>query len=210
MGLKTLVSLAELKMHIRDEHVRNGAKSRLKRHFGAPQDVSPPTVDPTTSSFNLPQSATTGPEPLSTASATVSPTLRPLAQQDPSATENPHLAPQPGLEEDSAGNTNQSDIHNLAQQFLKLVEEERRLELEEEREQQSNRRGNSSGTLKVTIADLFDFSRDYWVSTFQKVAAKSLEEEEELFELLMQSGPENADGEDDHPLDDSVEALLTT
>jgi hypothetical protein len=39
----TLTSLAELKMHIRDEHVRDAdTKKRMKRFFGAAPDVSPP------------------------------------------------------------------------------------------------------------------------------------------------------------------------
>jgi hAT family C-terminal dimerisation region len=58
LGTKMLTSLAELKMHIRDEHVHEGEmKKRMKHFFGTAANVpgiSPPSV---------PQVSTTAPEP---------------------------------------------------------------------------------------------------------------------------------------------------
>ncbi|KDQ23516.1 hypothetical protein PLEOSDRAFT_1049064, partial [Pleurotus ostreatus PC15] len=44
LGNNSLTALAELKMHIRDEHLRGGTKERLKRFFGErkTQDTGPP------------------------------------------------------------------------------------------------------------------------------------------------------------------------
>jgi hypothetical protein len=62
---KTLTSLAELKMHIRDEHVCEGEMMKhMKRFFGAATTIpgiSPPSV---------PQAPTTTPEPTTLSSAT--------------------------------------------------------------------------------------------------------------------------------------------
>ena len=58
LGNKTLTSLAELKMHIRDEHVHEGEmKKCLKRVFGAAETA------PGTSPPSVPQVSTTAPEP---------------------------------------------------------------------------------------------------------------------------------------------------
>ena len=34
LSLPTLMNLAELRLHLRDEHIHNNVKERLKRHFG--------------------------------------------------------------------------------------------------------------------------------------------------------------------------------
>lgn len=51
MGTDTLLNLAELKMHLRDEHVRKDVKERLKRHFGvSAQSNTAPTIPSQSSS----------------------------------------------------------------------------------------------------------------------------------------------------------------
>lgn len=52
MRTETLVSLAELKMHIRDEHRAQNAKARLKRKFGR-EGPNPVTEQPMTSATSF-------------------------------------------------------------------------------------------------------------------------------------------------------------
>lgn len=48
LGLGTMMNLAELRLHLRDEHVRKNTKRRLKAHFGMqverpqlPENITP-------------------------------------------------------------------------------------------------------------------------------------------------------------------------
>ena len=41
LGNDTLMNLAELRLHLLDEHTRKGVKARLKRHFGDRLNIPP-------------------------------------------------------------------------------------------------------------------------------------------------------------------------
>lgn len=164
LGKDTLQTLAEVKMHIRDEHLSHSdMKNRLKRRFetvdmsqhGGPSHSSP--VYPS----NAPQADSTSPVPYG-----------------PSDT---HLNPEgPGHTADSRGEDGQASdqpaplLSTIINQFM----------------QQGEMDGVESDPptveqpAKISLEDLFNFSRIDWVPHHQRTGKRSLDDELGVYSML--------------------------
>ena len=172
MGKETLQTLAEIKMHVRDEHLAHaGMKTRLKRRFG--------TVD--LSSAPPPPSAT--------------PQIRttPLTSSYPDAPSTT----EPSAEDDQPAQL----LGSIIDQFI------------EQGEKDGEEPGDSiPATLvsqypPVSLEELFDFSRGYWVELHKRTGRRSLNEEQEIYNLLDADLPGEEGAE--VAVDDTIGDILT-
>ncbi|KAF5385054.1 hypothetical protein D9615_001008 [Tricholomella constricta] len=188
LGVGTLTALTELKMHIRDEHVRKQSKDRVKRQFTARNSsTTAPSAMP---AEQCPSIAIT---PVATAAAE----QPPLASREEGSFEsglNDDGATEPNAEQSSPGN----DFRSIASSHSMMVDLD-------DRDNHPVRDPDTIGH-QIPISELFDFSRTHWVDTYSHVAERSFDEELALYELL----DLDADGEEDADIgvDDSMEDVL--
>ena len=206
LGNQTLTSLAELKMHIRDEHMRNNeTKMRMKRIFGAANTsslVSPAAPPSAVSSLVSPAAA---PAVNSLAQTSAPPQLPVIDPQleDLSTPAQEACAPHQltsAMEMDMEMDIDPgipSASNNAANEFTHIVETFARLSNGDEDEQ------GAFSSSQLPISRLFDFSAVHWVSKHGRSASRSLNEELELYELLDMdaAGEEDVDLEIDPVLD---------
>jgi hypothetical protein len=146
---KALSDLAELRLHLRDEHLRLGSvKTRLQRntttHVGAVTLECP---------SNAPELSTTA-----------QPVNSHQSEPESDATEPP----------------DSSSLTAIAGVFMQQVDDDE--DLEDEAHSSHN------GSIRVTIAQVFDFSNVYWTTYLKSFAFRSLNDELELYELIESSG----------------------
>ena len=178
LGTDTLTSLAELKMHIRDEHVRSKeTKERMKRFFGA-------TTATTTNA-----ASTSAPSPVD---------LQPpatLEQPLVSATDSEimDLDLDPSLDPAilQASDDTRNDFGRVVDSFVRLTKGD------------EDNEDTQTSEMTIQICQLFDFGSSHWVSQHERSASRSLDEELELYELLDMdaAGEEDVNLEIDHTLD---------
>lgn len=158
LGNVALLNLAELKLYLREEHMRaRSVQTRLKRSFCAAQPalVEDPSNQTTTTPSSPVPVAPANTEPAANAEA-------PMAQDTPATTCNstPDLA-LPGM-------------RGVIQELIEAVELDNDEELPEP----------SPNALSITIKDLFDFTEPYWIDSYSKLGMRGLQDELELYELL--------------------------
>jgi hypothetical protein len=171
-----MTTISELKMHIRDEELRNGmVKTRLKRHFGS-------------------RTTTAGPKEIVNPPSTIPSPVPTEIQPTDSSTD---LIPDPAASViDPALSADQSGFRVIVNGHIHLVDDDNT-----ENEPVGESQGNG-GPWK--IVELFDFTRTHWVETYAKTPRRSFEEELRLYELLdaEEDGVENVDvGIDDATAD---------
>ena len=155
LGNAALLNLAELKLYLREEHVRARAvQTRLKRSFGATltEDPSGQTTSPTTANPALTASLVNA-EPTATAEVPTS--------QDTPAVDN------------SADSIGPLSMHRIVQELIEAVEID-----------DGDLPEPLPDALSIPIKDLFDFTKSYWVEAYSKLAMRGLQDELELYELL--------------------------
>jgi hypothetical protein len=192
LGNQTLTSLAELKMHIRDEHVHDGEmKKRVKRFFGnSSHSTNAASTLPLAPHASTPQSPDT--------------TLEPPAQPLSSAmdNENHEMDIDPAMLQleapDSASDSPdhaRNDFSHIVESFTRLAEGD-----EDKGDVQM------PSHISIEICKLFDFNKSHWVSMHERSASRSLDEELELYELLDMDAP----GEEDVNLevDNTLDSVL--
>ena len=194
MGKETLQMLAEVKMQVRDEHLaHNQTKTQLKRCFGMVdgsihrQDRPPPPPSSVRSdnNFRASQVASTSSTP-----------------QDPSDTaSNPdgssHIT-ESNAEDDTADDQSPQLLSSIVDQF---IQQGRMDDVEPDCLPTINQ------PAKISLEDLFDFSRVDWVPHHQRTGQRSLREELEVYNLLDTDFP----GEEgvEVPIDDTAGDILT-
>ncbi|KAF5381398.1 hypothetical protein D9615_008423 [Tricholomella constricta] len=187
LGVGTLTALTELKMHIRDEHVRKQSKDRVKRQFTARNSsTTTPSAMP---AEQCPLIAIT---PVTTAAA---PSLGKHWEEGSFESGlNDDGATEPNAEQSSPGN----DFRSIASSHSMMVDLD-------DRDNHPVRDPDTIGH-QIPISELFDFSRTHWVDTYSHVAERSFDEELALYELL----DLDADGEEDADIgvDDTMEDIL--
>lgn len=187
LGTQTLTSLAEVKMHIRDEHVRDGeTKRRMKRFFGTKVNPSQPETAP---SHGIPTAGVSQVFPIpqlpSCSNFQVTPPPeRDAMEIDPSEPDSESLAPRP----DDVIN----EFNNITGSFVEQVGGDN-----------DDGDGRMPSDISVEIANLFDFTKKSWIPLHERTASRSLDEELELYELLDLDAPgeEDINIEIDHALD---------
>lgn len=177
LGNQTLASLAELKMHIRDEHLRNGeTKARMKRFFGQrSQDsqTSAPSVQPVSQ-----QPSTSAPPP-----------------PDETETDNTtQMDIDPAIlqsESESLGGVD-DEFNRITGSFGRQASGD-----------DNDGIGEMPSVISIEIAELFNFANRAWISQQERTTSRSLDEELELYELLDldAAGEEDFNIEIDHTLD---------
>lgn len=190
LGTETLTALSELKMHIRDEHIRNKSSVRLKRHFGARKNQSTTSADPSPMSV-VPQPSSSDPLP-----------AMPTSQEIPPLDDHDELDPPDSLINPSIPNP-QSDSS-----FRSIVQDHSSSATEDDRNNEATPSDCDVMIKSVRIDQLFNFSVDHWVSVYSRSPLRSFDEELELYELL----DLDAEGEDDDDIqisvDESMEQIL--
>jgi hypothetical protein len=173
LGNQTLTSLAELKMHIRDEHVRDGEiKQRMKRFFGA---TTAPSAAPVSSSTvpHVPQQPTTSAPSTAETETDVAMEIDPELQNLQS--------PDDGTDE----------FNQITELFARQT-----------RADEDDGDGQMPSVISIEIAKLFNFMNKSWIPSHERSASRSLDEELELYELLDLDAPgEDINIEIDHTLD---------
>lgn len=154
LGNETLLSLAELKLYLREEHLQaNAVKNRLKRKFGA--------IAPETPSEAHPMSPENPSE------------SHPMFVDNPISLPNPsHTAVPDDGGENTTRNVERS-IHGIVNMLVNAVEMDNDLPPTP-----------ISRSMLIPIKDLFDFTQVYWVEAYEKHGMWGLQEELELCELL--------------------------
>ena len=173
LGNRTLTSLAEVQMHIRDEHVCDGeTKKHMKRFFGKQPETTSHSVG-----ASAPQAATT-PQ----VSPTTPSTFTSLPEGDDLDTMriDPALLPSESLADDII-----NEFNNITGSFARQVEGDDEGKLEGQTQVPS--------VIKIEISKLFDFTKKSWIPSHERTAFRSLDEELELYELLDLDAP----GEED-------------
>ncbi|KAF8967652.1 ribonuclease H-like domain-containing protein, partial [Flammula alnicola] len=182
LGVPLLTKLTELKMHIRDEHIRDKtAKMRLKRRF------EPPKGPGASAGFNNPTTAPTAPPAPSVVVTPTTPVVNPgipppsISIQAPDVVD-PTLIPQAAQTHSSSG-------------FRALVEQEiTAVELDDlDNDPLFDEQSDLTTYPLIPISRLFDFSNKHWAAILTTHAKHTFEEELALYELL----DLDAAGEDD-------------
>ncbi|KAH9029946.1 ribonuclease H-like domain-containing protein [Lactarius pseudohatsudake] len=155
LGNKALLDIAELKLYLREEHLRaRSVQTRLKRSFGTAleedQSMPPPRI--TTAAVVVgAESALTADIPM---------------EQDTSTPCGNDIT-------DSVG---QQSMRGIAQELIDAVETDDSAEPPEP--------SSNVLRLSIPIRNLFDFTQSYWVEAYEKLAMRGLQDELELYELL--------------------------
>jgi hypothetical protein len=161
LGNAALLNLAELKLYLREEHLRaRTVQTRLKRSFGTALHEDP--SGQASSSTNVTTATTTA---TAAANAESAPTT-----EAPMAQEAPTLTGDSATDSDSVG---PPSMRGIIQELIEAVE------IDDEEPPEPN-----PEALSIPIKDLFDFSQSYWVEAYGKLAMRGLQDELELYELL--------------------------
>ena len=172
MGKETLQTLAEIKMHVRDEHLaHNEMKNRLKRRLG--------TVD-----TSLPQQYP-GPPPPPPSSAHSSSITQP--SQIASTSSVPYDPPSPNPDE-TESNTEDNIVDDQSTQLLRTIIDQfiQQGQMDDTDDAESDYLAPITGepVAPVSLEELFDFSRVDWVPHHQRTSHRSLSDELEVYNLL--------------------------
>jgi hypothetical protein len=197
----TLLDLAELKMHLRDEYVRDNVKNTVQeRHFGTVQP-QPQSTQPTQAAVTDSGAATADSgNAISNANSDrlASPgsdSSNDSALDFPMA-DSRSVARQSGTAQPSTNSSTQS-LRRLTRNLTSLATAEAVLDEDEE---------VSHSKHHINIKQLFNFADDYWSSVDQRSAVASLELEMSFYELLDLDAAGEPDLDPD--LDDTVASLF--
>ena len=188
LGNQTLTSLAELKMHIRDEHLRsNETKSRVKRLFSADNTSSSsaiisPAPDP--SAIVSPAADPSAIVSPAAAPSAVSPVVDPQLEALSTPAQAVYAAAAAALPLTSATNTDDmmdidpnvlqpSTSNNAGDDFAHIVQTFANLSSGDEDEE------GALPPSQIPISHLFDFSKNYWVLKQGRSASRSLDEHQQ-------------------------------
>ncbi len=181
MSTKTLVELAELKMHLRDEYAKDAEmKARLRRHCGPQADESGSAA-----------------QALTVDESSDDDTDMELDYDDP--------------ESESELGVSSGDLHGLSDEFRRSQADDHDTAISQSGIARAYSRTrsddpNSTDGFPITIGDLFDFESRVWVNHIRAFASRSLDAELELYELLDM----DAEGEADEggEMDDTAQDVI--
>ncbi|SJL01174.1 uncharacterized protein ARMOST_04492 [Armillaria ostoyae] len=181
LGTKTLTSLAEMKMHIRDEHLQMAAKvrDRLKRNFGKGKDPFAPSEIPV-----VPDMSESG-----DCDAWMDGGVESEGDTDHSGSEG-----SPG-----------GSFESLTEEMSRRVQED---EDTTSTADDSDDHPITQDTISISIQDLFKFESTSWIATHQRSATRSLAEELEFYELCDLDADGDVDGGLDIDIDDTLASIL--
>jgi hypothetical protein len=191
LGIDNMVMLAELKMHIRDEHAHKQTKKRLKRVFQVRTDaeraaaaLAVPSVSTGTTNnapSQPPINAALPRQPTNSETMADSPEESETSDDDDRDEIMPQAGGSPGQHASRSRSTNS---------FRSMMERQTQLVDDDETDCAPVR----PSTIGLTpIVSLFDFSRSHWVEMYSKSSIRSFDEELQLYEML----DLDADGEED-------------
>ena len=162
LGTNNMVVLAELKMHIRDEHAHKQTKKRLKRVFQVRTDAE---IAAAASALLVSESARTA--SLTPQQSVDSPDLSLRLEA---------MAP-----EGSEASDNSSSHSRLTNSFRSMVEQQSQLVDDDDTDGMPVRLSTIG---PIPLKSLFDFSRSHWVHMHLKSSIRSFDEELQLYEML--------------------------
>lgn len=164
LGTNNMVVLAELKMHIRDEHAHKQTKKRLKRVFQVRTDAEIAAAA-AASALLVSESARTA--SLTPQQSVDSPDLSLRLEA---------MAP-----EGSEASDNSSSHSRLTNSFRSMVEQQSQLVDDDDTDGMPVRLSTIG---PIPLKSLFDFSRSHWVHMHLKSSIRSFDEELQLYEML--------------------------
>ena len=193
MKNETVLNIAELRMHLRDEHVCKDVKNRLKRHYGIPRSSSTThsaTAAAAGTANTVAVSLDRGCMPSATSPATASAAMVPAAID--------HVDGAPVLNHDASMRQIAVHLTNIARDDRCVVDGETIAPASASSSQPG--RQAFSRPISITLKDLIDGSANYWQELHKKSAVRSLDEELEFYELLDM----DAEGETDNTGDNGA------
>jgi hypothetical protein len=201
--LKNLMLNAELKMHTRDENIRDKEiRDRLKRRFETRTRAA-------LQEARRVQNATSARNPSSLAAST---STQPLASTSTQPTISSNIASQTGTNTApstaSESMVSSEDFENPpSSRFRDLIEEEvTRVERDKDVYDAIHMPARllPGAYRKITITDLFDFDNEHWARKFEESALRTFKQELDIYELL----DLDADGDLDIEVDESTAQVL--
>lgn len=207
MGNKLLLSLAELKIYVRDEHARSSdTKERVKRHFGTkaerrkPTDITLSSAQPATDTYHTADVASNLSVPSAPGPST-STLPQPVPDVTPSGTsESADHAHNDADELDDAAASD--GMRSLSEEFDQLLETE-----EIDPPEPCVDSSIFPERLSIPLADLLDFrDSEYW-KRFEQAGEDALNDEKELCELL-DAHVGNSEGRVTLDMDSSTESIF--
>jgi len=185
LGTSTLQSLAELKMHIRDQQLQKGAKDQIKRRFGEQKRAEQSEVATRTASG-----------PIAAIAPTQPPTFNP---QLPPVSIMPSPLVDPSRHDTSSQPTSQSDEspdqdHLLNASRLRALIDGHIAQGHEDDKDSAPVRGSST-LPRINIQALFNFSSSHWTEIYSGVAKRSFDDELALYDLIDMDAPGEEDFE---------------
>lgn len=155
MGTKTLHNIAEVKLHLRNQHREKKTAQRIHKIFEQRATPAPP-----------PPVAVNPPNP--------SPTM----EIDPELQE-------PASDSDSESDMEDDDGDDLVDHGGFNEAMDRHIDmLQDDDDDPFEPAASSAGWERCTISALFDFSRTHWKTLYSKTALRSFDEELKVYELL--------------------------
>lgn len=150
-----MVSLAELKLHIRDEYKRNAAaQQRLRKHMAG----VPPTANSTATA------ATPSLDVLAAADTSLS--TQPVANVQVEDTDRDDSVP-------SSAGPAEGSLQSIADNLMAMVDDDEDIEPIK-----------FPSSLSIKLSDLFDFKVDYWINSSEVAGNRGLQDELEFYELI--------------------------
>ena len=205
MGNKLLLSLAELKLHIRDEHCcSREVKERLKRHFsqvpnlGSTQQSEPSVTTPNSAQQEHPVQSQTHPSQPAPG-PTNFPELYTSTPVDNATVPQPQ-GPNFDDSEDHAAPS--SEFQSLSEQFDQLMADEAT-----DPPAPCIDATQFPDRLSIPLIDLLDFKESNYWSRFEKAAEGTLSDEMELCEML-DNHVGDVEGRVTLDMDESTETIL--
>jgi hypothetical protein len=189
LGTAKLMDLAELKMHIRDEYIRSGRKKELRtRAFGVwnEKGSSVSAEDGNISAALIHNTGSRAHTPADTDETFA-----------PSEDSN-----------DVASTSAEQSVHAVQRGFNHIEQTLQDLAIGEASEPVNIDHRTSTDSFSVPLRELFDFTNQNWVEVEKRSAVGSLNDEEELYDILDLDAP----GEEalDYDLDSTFESLITS
>jgi hypothetical protein len=193
LGMENMNMLAELKMHVRDEHSRKQTKVRLKRVFQVRTDAEKAAIE-RVASLERTSAVDITPEPPSSNIMTVVSVQQQIPALATDATVWMEDAATETSEPNEGGdNTISGDsqsTRNNDSSFRSIAERQAQLADEDDLDCMPVRESTIG---HVSINTLFDFSRTHWIEIYSRSSMRSFDEELELYKMLDM----DAEGEED-------------
>lgn len=171
LAMRTMTDQAELRLFLRDEHLKQEAeRKRAKRQTTSHGVTAPPRPQPQST-----PSASTSALPSSETHAATGLSAPPVA----TVTDGSPDTVDDEIEDGNVDSTRETTSRRLNTVFANMTRASEEMEAED-----LDPAAPPPTSVKVLLKNLFDFSNAYWVRADARISKRSLDNELELYQLL--------------------------